>query len=269
MHNPQLTLKVELRSDATYLYTNEYEGIGGFPVGVAGKGALMLSGGIDSPVAGFLAMKQGIEIECVHFESTPLTPIESAQKVVDLVKKMAWYAPNNKIKLHMVPFEELHQQILHHIPDSYKITIMRRMMYRICEQVAKRNNCLCMVNGESVGQVASQTLNSMFVINEVTNMPIIRPLATYDKNAIIKLSKKIDCFDISIRPHQDCCTVYVPKNPVTKPTLDKCIAFEKNFDYESLITKTVDNVITLDIDVDSDLDLTMMGFEIKEIFKNN
>lgn len=269
VHNPQLTLKVELRSDATYLYTNEYEGIGGFPVGVAGKGALMLSGGIDSPVAGFLAMKQGIEIECVHFESTPLTPIESAQKVVDLVKKMAWYAPNNKIKLHMVPFEELHQQILHHIPDSYKITIMRRMMYRICEQVAKRNNCLCMVNGESVGQVASQTLNSMFVINEVTNMPIIRPLATYDKNAIIKLSKKIDCFDISIRPHQDCCTVYVPKNPVTKPTLDKCIAFEKNFDYESLIKKTVDNVITLDIDVDSDLDLTMMGFEIKEIFKNN
>ncbi len=191
VHNPELLLQIEVREDATYIFTNEIKGIGGFPVGVAGKGLLMISGGIDSPVAGFLAQKQGIEIECIHFESTPLTSIESAQKVVDLVKVMAKFAPNNKIKLHMVPFMELHMAILDNIQDSYKITIMRRVMYKLASKYAQNKGILCLINGESVGQVASQTLQSMSVINSVTNMPVIRPLATYDKNDIVKLARKI------------------------------------------------------------------------------
>ena len=170
-----------------------------------------LSGGIDSPVAGFLSMKQGIEIECIHYESTPLTSIESAQKVIDLTEKLAAYAPKAKIKLYMVPFAELHTALLNYIPESYNITIMRRMMYRIAEAIAKKNNDLILINGESIGQVASQTLQSISVINDVINMPVVRPLSTYDKLDIIKISRKIDTYTTSIKPFEDCCTVYVPK----------------------------------------------------------
>jgi thiamine biosynthesis protein ThiI len=197
VHNPEVVLHLELKGDSCYLYNKEIRAMGGFPVGVAGKGLLMLSGGIDSPVAGYLAMKQGIEIECVHFESTPLTSIESAQKVVDLVKKMAKYAPKNSIKLHMIPFKEMHMALLDNVPESYNITIMRRMMYRIATKLAEKRKCLCLVNGESVGQVASQTLGSMNTINSVTNIPVIRPLCTYDKADIIRISRHIDCFELS------------------------------------------------------------------------
>ena len=249
VHNPEVELNIEIRRDACYLYNTHIKALGGFPVGVAGKGLLMLSGGIDSPVAGFLAMKQGVEIECVHFESTPLTSIESAQKVIDLVKKMAKYAPNNKINLHLVPFKELHMALLDNIPESYNITIMRRMMYRIATELAKRNNCLCLINGESVGQVASQTLGSMQTINAVTNYPILRPLCTYDKTDIISISRMIDCFELSIKPFEDCCTVYVPKAPATNPKIEKAELYESSFD------------------MDSDLDLTFLGLEVREVIK--
>ena len=239
--------------------------MGGFPVGVAGKGLLMLSGGIDSPVAGYLAMKQGVEIECVHFESTPLTSIESAQKVVDLVKKMAKYAPKNRIKIHFVPFKELHMALLENVPESYNITIMRRMMYRIATQLCYKNNALCIVNGESVGQVASQTLGSMQTINAVTNMPIIRPVATYDKQDIIKISRKIDTYEISIRPFEDCCTVYVPKSPAISPSIEKSELYEKNFDYETLVKEAVENVKSIYVYTDSDLDLSLLGLEVRNV----
>ena len=265
VHNPEVELNIELRRDAAYLYNTNIRALGGFPCGVAGKGLLMLSGGIDSPVAGFLAMKQGIEIECVHFESTPLTSIESAQKVVDLVKKMAKYAPNNKINLHMVPFKELHMALLDNVPESYNITIMRRMMYRIATEVAKRNNCLCLINGESVGQVASQTLGSMLTINSVTNYPVVRPLCTYDKVDIISLSRKIDCYELSIKPFEDCCTVYVPKAPATAPKIDKAISYESAFDWETLVKEAVDNTRAITISCDSDLDLSMLGLEVREV----
>ena len=268
VHNPEVSLNIEVRRDACYLYNTEYRALGGFPVGVAGKGLLMLSGGIDSPVAGFLAMKQGVQIECVHFESTPLTSIESAQKVVDLVKKMAKYAPNNKINLHMVPFKELHMALLDNIPESYNITIMRRMMYRIATKLAIKKNCLCLINGESVGQVASQTLGSMQTINSVTNFPILRPLCTYDKQDIIKISHKIDCYELSIKPFEDCCTVYVPKAPATAPKIEKAEAYEKAFDYESMVDEAVNNTNSISISVDSDLDLTMLGLEVREVLKN-
>ncbi|MGM9969722.1 MAG: tRNA uracil 4-sulfurtransferase ThiI [Anaeroplasma sp.] len=268
VHNPEIELNIEIRRDSCYLFNTNIRAMGGFPVGVAGKGLLMLSGGIDSPVAGYLAMKQGIEIECVHFESTPLTSIESAQKVVDLVKKIAKYAPNNKINVHFVPFKELHMALLDNVPESYNITIMRRMMYRIATELAKRNNCLCLINGESVGQVASQTLASMNTINSVTNYPIIRPLCTYDKVDIIELSRKIDCYELSIKPFEDCCTVYVPKAPATAPKIEKAVLFEKTFDYEELVNKAVENTNSIIIDKDSDLDLSMLGLEVSEVFKD-
>lgn len=267
VHNPEVILHLELKGDSCYLYNKEIRAMGGFPVGVAGKGLLMLSGGIDSPVAGYLAMKQGIEIECVHFESTPLTSIESAQKVVDLVKKMAKYAPKNTIKLHMIPFKEMHMALLDNVPESYNITIMRRMMYRIATKLAEKKKCLCLVNGESVGQVASQTLGSMNTINSVTNIPVIRPLCTYDKADIIRISRHIDCFELSIKPFEDCCTVYVPKAPATSPKKEKAELFEKAFDYETLVNEAVENVNTISIDMDSDLDLSMLGLEVREVIK--
>ena len=265
VHNPEETLYIELRNKDTYLYLKDIKGMGGFPVGVAGKGLLMLSGGIDSPVAGYLAMKQGVEIECVHFESTPLTSIESAQKVIDLVKKMAKYAPKNRIKIHFVPFKELHMALLENVPESYNITIMRRMMYRITSALCEKFGALCIVNGESVGQVASQTLGSMHTINSVTNTPIIRPVVTYDKNEIIKISRMIDTYEISIKPFEDCCTVYVPKSPATAPTIEKSELFEKSFDYQTLVNLAVENVKTITIDTESDLDLSFLGLEVRNV----
>ncbi|MBO5542553.1 MAG: tRNA 4-thiouridine(8) synthase ThiI, partial [Acholeplasmatales bacterium] len=267
VHNPDVELNIELRNDACYLYNTNVRAMGGYPVGTAGKGLLMLSGGIDSPVAGYLAMKQGVEIECIHFESTPLTSIESAQKVVDLVKKMAKFAPNNKINVHFIPFKEIHMALLDYVPEAYNITIMRRMMYRIATELAKRRNCLCLINGESVGQVASQTLRSMNTINSVTNYPILRPLCTYDKLDIINISKYIDCYDLSIKPFEDCCTVYVPKAPATAPKIDKAEQYEKAFDYETLVKKAVDNVNSICISADSDIDLPLMGLEVTEVIE--
>ena len=263
VHNPEITLHVEVRKDGCYLYNQQIKGLGGYPVGVAGKGFLMLSGGIDSPVAGFLAMKQGVEVECVHFESTPLTSIESAQKVIDLVKKMAKYGSHNKITVHMVPFKELHMALLENIPDSYTITIMRRMMYRIASKLAQKKGALCLINGESVGQVASQTLESMNVINSVTNIPVLRPVCTYDKQDIIDIAKKIDTFDISIRPFEDCCTVYLPKSPATAPKLEKCLQYESKFNFEEYVDFAVENTKSIDISVDSDLELPLLGLEVR------
>lgn len=265
VHNPEVELNIEVRRGACYLYNDNIRLMGGYPVSIAGKGLLMLSGGIDSPVAGYLAMKQGVQIECIHFESTPLTSIESAQKVVDLVKKMAKYAPHNRIRVHFVPFKELHMALLDNVPESYNITIMRRMMYRIATEVAKRNNCLCIINGESVGQVASQTLGSMNTINSVTNYPILRPLCTYDKVDIIDISRKIDCYDISIKPFEDCCTVYVPKAPATAPKLDKAIAYESVFDFESLVNDAVNNTKSIAVDTNFEFDFTLMGLEVREV----
>ncbi len=268
VHNPEVTLHVEIRDEGCFLFLNEQRAMGGFPVGVAGKGILLLSGGLDSPVAGYLAMKQGIEIECLHFESTPLTSIESSQKVVDLAKILANYAPYNKINLLMVPFKELHQEILLKMPESYKITIMRRMMYRIADKIARKRNAYCIVNGESVGQVASQTLQSLQTINAVTNLPVIRPLCTTDKVDIVKTSYKIGTYQTSIRPFEDCCTVYVPKNPATAPKLEKAIEYEKGFDFEELVDFCVNNTRIVPIEVNTELDLASLGFEVRDVLEN-
>ncbi|KFZ27513.1 MAG: putative tRNA sulfurtransferase [Candidatus Izimaplasma bacterium HR2] len=265
VHNPEVTLTVEVRLDAAFVYISKIKGMGGFPVGVAGKGLLMLSGGIDSPVAGFLAMKQGIQIEAIHFESTPLTSIESAQKVIDLTEKLSVFAPNSKIKLHMVPFQKIHTALLDYIPESYNITIMRRMMYRIAESIANENNCLVLLNGESVGQVASQTLQSMKVITEVSRIPIIRPLSTYDKLDIIKISKNIDCFKTSIKPFEDCCTVYVPKKPATAPRLHRAVEYESKFDFNELLAEAVEDTKSIIVTHKEHLDITMKGLVVGEV----
>ena len=243
VHNPEYTLKIEIRDKNTYIYGSEVKGAGGYPVGVAGKGILMLSGGIDSPVAGYLAMKRGIKIECLYFESPPHTSLMAKNKVKELVKKLSEYQPD--IKLHIVNFTNIQEGIYKNINPDYMITIMRRMMYRISERVIKKRKCLVLINGESVGQVASQTLTSMSVINSVTNIPVIRPVACYDKLEIIDIAKKIDTYETSILPYEDCCTIFLPKHPVINPKLEKCLEYENNFDYEYLIEEAIDTIETI------------------------
>ncbi|CCV63819.1 tRNA sulfurtransferase [Alteracholeplasma palmae J233] len=265
--NPEKTLHIEVRKEATYLYMETLKAMGGFPVGIGGKGLLMLSGGIDSPVAGYLAMKQGIAIELFHFESTPLTPLESVQKVVDLAKVLSRYMPNTTIKLHLVPFRETHEAILKNVSDPYIINIMRRMMYRLAERYANLKDILCIINGESVGQVASQTLQSIKTVENVTNIPILRPLITNDKQEIIKISKDIESYDISIRAFNDCCTVYVPKNPIIRPTVEDALKEESKFDYEPLLEEALKNIQTLRINPDTDFVIYEHGFEVTDAIK--
>ena len=233
VHNPDLLVNVEIRNNAVYIYFNSERGIGGYPVGVAGKGLLMLSGGIDSPVAGYYAIKSGVKLEAVYFESPPHTSLQAKNKVLDLARKLAVY--NNDIKVHVINFTEIQTAIYQNCPHEYLITIMRRMMYRISEIIARSGNCKILVNGESIGQVASQTLNSMNVINEVVKIPVIRPVACFDKLEIIDVAKKIDTYDISILPFEDCCTVFVPEHPVINPTFENAREYEKAIDFETMI----------------------------------
>ena len=240
VHNPDIEVKIEIRVEGTFIYTNEISGIGGYPVGVQGKGMLMLSGGIDSPVAGYLALKRGVDLECLYFESPPHTSMEAKNKVIKLASIINEYSGN--IKVNVVPFTKLQEAIYKNVPDSYVITIMRRMMYRIAERLSLKNKCKVIINGESIGQVASQTLTSMSVINSVTNFPVIRPVACMDKIEIIDISKKINTYETSILPYEDCCTIFLPTHPVINPDLNKCILYESNFDYETLINECINNI---------------------------
>ena len=245
VHNPDVILHVEIRPDYSYIYTSEIKGLGGYPTGIQGKGLLMLSGGIDSPVAGYLANKRGIDIDCIYYDSPPHTSIEAKNKVITLAKKLTKYGSN--INLYVVPFTELQEEIYKNIDPTYMITIMRRMMYRIAEKVAKRTKSKIIINGESIGQVASQTLTSMYVINNVTSMPVIRPVACLDKLEIIEISKKIDTYETSIIPFEDCCTIFVPKHPVINPNLDKCIEYESLIDYEAMIENAINNIEKINV----------------------
>lgn len=249
VHHPEISFNIEIRKDFTYIYLNEYKGAGGYPVGTLGKGLLMLSGGIDSPVSGYLALKRGIKIDAVYFEAIPHTSLEARNKVIDLSKKLLNYT--NDLNLYVVPFTKIQEAIYKNIDSAYTITIMRRMMYRIMEKLVYKYKANVFINGESIGQVASQTLTSMRVINNVTNIPVIRPLACFDKLEIIDIAKKIDTYDISILPYEDCCTVFVPKHPVINPELDKCLLFEKGFNYEELIDEAITNILKINIKEES------------------
>ena len=241
VHHPDILVTVEIRYDAIYVMDNIIKGAGGYPVGVGGKALLMMSGGIDSPVAGYLTLKRGVDIECIHFAAPPYTNELAREKVLDLVDKLRHYT-HGQIKVHIVNFTKLQLAVYDHCDESYAMTVMRRMMYRISEIVAKKNHCLALVNGESIGQVASQTLDSMQVINEVVKIPVLRPVLCLDKLEIIDIANSIDTYEISIRPHEDCCTIFTPKAPATKPKSYKAEAFEKEFEFEKLINECVDTI---------------------------
>ena len=246
VHTPDYLLRLEIRHDYTYIYSKEIKGAGGYPLGVAGKGLLMLSGGIDSPVAGYLAMKRGIKLECIYFESPPHTTPAAKNKVESLVRILNKYQPS--IRLHVINFTKIQEAIYKNIDPTYMITIMRRMMYRITEKVLRERKCYVIINGESVGQVASQTLTSMQVINNVTNLPVIRPVACFDKLEIIDISRKIGTYETSILPYEDCCTIFLPKHPVINPDLSTAIKYENSFDYATLIEEAVNTRETIVID---------------------
>lgn len=243
---PDINLRVEVRSDAVYLSCETIPGAGGLPIGSGGKAMLMLSGGIDSPVAGYLSMRRGLEIEGVHFFSPPFTSERAKEKVIDLSKKLAEIA-GSSITLHIVPFTDVQQAIREQVPENYTMTSTRRMMLRITDEIRKKREGLAIITGENLGQVASQTLESMYAINEVTNTPILRPLISMDKNDIIKIAEEIDTMDISIRPYEDCCTIFVPSSPKTKPKREKVNQYESYFDFEPLIEEAVQNVETVTI----------------------
>ena len=242
VHNPDLTLHIDFRSEGIYVYTNSIKGLGGYPSGIAGKGLVMMSGGIDSPVASYLAIRKGVLLSAIHFASPPYTSDMALQKVIDLLEQLSIYQTNQNIKLYVVPFTEVQTLIHEKANPIYMVTLMRRAMYRIAQKVCEKEGYQCIINGESIGQVASQTLESMKVVNDVTNLPIIRPVATYDKEEIIEVARKIKTYDISIRPYEDCCTVFVPEHPVIKPKLDLIIDDEIKCNLEQPILTAVDNI---------------------------
>lgn len=243
VHNPNLEINIEIRKNEAYIYFEKIKGIGGYPVGTLGKGMLMLSGGIDSPVAGYLAMKRGIKLECIYFDSPPHTSKEALNKVKALASILSTY--QNDIKLHIIHFTEIQEQIYKNCPKEYMITIMRRQMYRIAELLARRENCKCIINGESIGQVASQTLTSISTINEVITTPVIRPVCCLDKLEIIDIAKKIDTYETSILPYEDCCTIFVPEHPVINPERKLARTYEEAFDFRTLNLQSVKNKNTI------------------------
>ncbi|MBC8787796.1 tRNA 4-thiouridine(8) synthase ThiI [Staphylococcus epidermidis] len=244
--NPDYEIKIEVRMDAIYIYEKVIAGAGGLPVGTGGKTLLMLSGGIDSPVAGIEVMKRGVTVEAIHFHSPPFTSEKAKDKVIELTRILAERV--GPIKLHLVPFTEIQKQINKVVHSRYTMTSTRRMMMRISDKVVHQINANAIVNGENLGQVASQTLKSMYAINHVTATPVLRPLLTLDKEDIIKKAKELGTFETSIQPYEDCCTIFTPKNPVTEPDFDKVVKYESVFNFDEMIENAVENIETLTID---------------------
>ncbi len=233
VHNPELMIRIEVHANETYITSDKIQGAGGYPTGINGKVLLMLSGGIDSPVAAYEIMKRGIEVEAVHFASPPYTSQAARDKVIELARQVSVY--QGHVKIHMLPFTATQLEIYKAAGDPYAVTLMRRMMFRLAQEVAERNNCIALATGESVGQVASQTLESMACINSVVSIPVLRPLVCFDKVEIIELARKIGTYETSILPYEDCCTIFDPKNPVTKPTNEKAEYYENKFDWKKLL----------------------------------
>ena len=252
MKGPDVNLKVEIREEAAYLSYENIKGAGGLPVGTAGRGMLMLSGGIDSPVAGYLALKRGVDIEAVHFASPPYTSPGALKKAQDLTRKLTKFGGN--IDFIEVPFTEIQEEIKEKAPEAYLMTLTRRFMMRITDLIREERNGLVIINGESLGQVASQTLESMRAINAVTATPIIRPVVTMDKLEIIDIAQKIDTFDISIQPFEDCCTIFAPDRPKTNPKIKNVEQYEKRMDVEGLVERAVAGIKVTTITPQADHD---------------
>ncbi|HFH7881759.1 TPA: tRNA uracil 4-sulfurtransferase ThiI [Streptococcus agalactiae] len=252
MKQPDINLKVEIRDEAAYISYENIRGAGGLPVGTSGKGMLMLSGGIDSPVAGYLALKRGVDIEAVHFASPPYTSPGALKKAHDLTRKLTKFGGN--IQFIEVPFTEIQEEIKEKAPEAYLMTLTRRFMMRITDRIRENRNGLVIINGESLGQVASQTLESMQAINAVTATPIIRPVVTMDKLEIIDIAQKIDTFDISIQPFEDCCTIFAPDRPKTNPKIKNTEQYEKRMDVEGLVERAVAGIMVTTIQPQADSD---------------
>lgn len=238
VHNPDRTVYVEIRDFAAYVRAEQIKGAGGLPVGTAGKASVLISGGIDSPVAAWTMAKRGLRLDAIHFASPPYTSPRAELKVRTLLKKVAAYS--GTINLAVVPFTEVQDEIAQKCPEDYFTLIMRRMMMRIAQRIAKSSGSLALITGESLGQVASQTLPALVTTDSVANMPVLRPLIGMDKEEIIAVSRHIDTFETSILPYEDCCTVFTPKHPKTRPTLALCEEAEKGLDIERLTQKAVE-----------------------------
>ena len=240
VHHPDTIIYIDIRGKKAYLYSRVIQGLGGLPVGVAGRGLLLLSGGIDSPVAGWLALKRGVEIETLHFHSPPFTGEGAVNKVRDLCRTLSSYG--GKITLHLAPFTEIQKELRLNCPETMVITLVRRAMFRIAERLAIKKNIPVLFTGESLGQVASQTLENIVAINAVTNIPVLRPLIGFDKEEIINIARKINSYSISIRPFEDCCTLFVPRHPVTRPQLKELEKAEESIPLEELIDRCLENI---------------------------
>ncbi len=240
VHNPQEVVTVEIRDFAAYIRAGQIKGAGGLPVGTAGRAMVLISGGIDSPVAAWTMAKRGLVLNAIHFASPPYTSPRAEQKVRDLLGKVARYS--GTIKLAIVPFTEIQEEIGKHCPEDYFTLIMRRLMMRIANRVANAEDCLALITGESLGQVASQTLPAIAATDEVTDIPVLRPLIGMDKEEIITISKKIDAFETSILPYEDCCTVFTPKHPHTRPKKGQCAEAESGLDIEPLIERAIEGI---------------------------
>ena len=245
VHDPDILVQVEIRKEA-YVFAEKFSGAGGMPVGTGGKATLLLSGGIDSPVAGWMIAKRGVKIEAVYFHSPPYTSERAKEKVVDLAKILSVYA--GAIKLHVVPFTDIQLSIIENCPKEYLTIIMRRLMMRIAEKIARQNGSLALITGESVGQVASQTMESLYCTDSAVNMPVFRPCIGMDKEEIVRISKKIDAYETSIQPYEDCCTIFVPKHPKTKPSLGEIVKAEENLgDVEAALDKAIADTEVIEV----------------------
>lgn len=247
VHSPQVRITVEIRAKA-YIYSESIKGPNGMPVGTSGKAMLLLSGGIDSPVAGYMIAKRGVKLAAVYFHAPPYTSERAKNKVIELAKKIALYS--GSIRLYVVNFTEIQMAIYEKCPHDELTIIMRRYMMKIAEELAKREECLGLVTGESIGQVASQTMHSLFCTNEVCTLPVYRPLIAFDKQDIVEVSQKIDTFETSILPYEDCCTIFVAKHPVTKPNINVIKKSERRLDdvMDDMLKRAYDTMETIDIE---------------------
>lgn len=239
MKKPEIDLRIEVLTDAVYMMAQVIPGAGGMPLGSNGRSLLMLSGGIDSPVAGYMLMKRGVRLDAIHFHSPPFTSERSKEKVMDLANQLSHFGAT--VRLHVIPFTEIQQSIQAQIPDNVSMTTTRRIMMKIADQVRLEIGALGIVTGESLGQVASQTLESLTAINAVTSTPIFRPLISMDKLDIIDIAREIGTYDTSILPYEDCCTIFTPSCPKTKPKLEKVEFYESFKDFDELIKEAVEN----------------------------
>ena len=239
VHNPEITVTVEIREENAFIHADNIDGAGGMPVGTSGKALLLLSGGIDSPVAGYMLAKRGVKISAIHFESPPYTSERARMKVERLAGKMAEYC--GSIDFYCVPFTRIQEEIRNNCFEDYFTIIMRRIMMEIAQRIAQKNELQALVTGESVGQVASQTMQAIACTDAVAQIPVFRPVIGMDKSEIVTISRKIDTFDISIEPFEDCCTVFTPKHPKTRPVLSEIIKEQEKFDFSKLIDEATEN----------------------------